>query len=54
MRATQAIGDGFYGVDVKEVAGNGYIIEADYLGEELYQTVMGKFLRRLEKRSQGH
>ena len=65
LKATQAIGDGFYGVDVKEVGGKGYVIEVndnpsidsgvedDYLGEELYRAVIGEFLRRLEKRSQG-
>lgn len=65
LKATQAIGDGFYGVDVKEVAGKGYVIEVndnpsiesgvedDYLGEELYLAVMREFLRRLDKRSQG-
>jgi len=65
LKATHAIGDGFYGVDVKEVGGKGYVIEVndnpsidsgvedDYLGEALYRTVMGEFLQRLEKRSLG-
>lgn len=65
LKATHAIGDGFYGVDVKEVDGKGYVIEVNdnpsidsgiedlYLGEELYRVVMREFLRRLENRIQG-
>lgn len=65
LRATQAIGNGLYGVDVKEVAGKGYVIEVNdnpnvdsgiedqYLGEELYRLIMAEFLRRMENRSKG-
>lgn len=65
LRATQAVGDGLYGVDVKEVAGKGYVIEVNdnpnidsgiedrYLGEELYRAIMAEFLRRMEDRSRG-
>lgn len=65
LKATQPIGNGLYGVDVKEVGGKGYVIEVNdnpnidsgiedqYLGEELYRAVMGEFLRRMENRSKG-
>lgn len=60
LAATQPIGDGLYGVDVKERAGKGYVIEVNdnpnidrgvedgYLGAELYRLLMGEFLRRME------
>jgi glutathione synthase/RimK-type ligase-like ATP-grasp enzyme len=60
LAATQPIGDGLYGVDVKERDGKGYVIEVNdnpnidrgvedkYLGDELYRLVMGEFLRRME------
>jgi len=59
LAATQPIGDGLYGVDVKERDGKGYVIEVNdnpsidhgvedlYLGDELYRLIMGEFLRRL-------
>jgi glutathione synthase/RimK-type ligase-like ATP-grasp enzyme len=59
LAATQPIGDGLYGVDVKERDGKGYVIEVNdnpnidrgvedlYLGDELYRLVMGEFLRRM-------
>ncbi len=62
LAATQPIGDGLYGVDVKEKDGKGYVIEVNdnpnidrgvedkYLGEELYRLIMGEFLRRIEER----
>jgi glutathione synthase/RimK-type ligase-like ATP-grasp enzyme len=65
LKATQTIGDGLYGVDVKEKNGKGYVIEVNdnpnidsgiedkYLGEELYHLVMAEFLRRMENRSKG-
>ena len=60
LAATQPIGDGLYGIDIKERDGKGYVIEVNdnpsidrgiedrYLGEELYRLVMGEFLRRME------
>lgn len=60
LDATQPIGDGFYGVDVKEKDGKGYVIEVNdnpnvdrgiedkYLGDELYRLIMGEFVRRME------
>lgn len=65
LKATQPIGNGLYGVDVKEINGKGYVIEVNdnpnidsgiedkYLGEELYRLIMGEFLRRMENRSKG-
>ncbi|NOT10907.1 MAG: RimK family protein [Methylococcaceae bacterium] len=65
LKATQPIGNGFYGVDVKQKDGKGYVIEVNdnpnidsgiedkYLGDELYRLIMSEFLRRLEDRSKG-
>ncbi len=65
LRATRPIGDGFYGVDVKEREGKGCVIEVNdnpsidkgvedkYLGKELYQMIMGTLLKRMEAK-RGH
>lgn len=65
LKATQPIGNGLYGVDVKEIGGKGYVIEVNdnpnidsgiedqYLGDELYRAIMLEFLRRMENRSKG-
>lgn len=65
LKATHPIGDGLYGVDVKEINGKAYVIEVNdnpsidsgiedqYLGEELYRVIISEFLRRMENRSQG-
>jgi glutathione synthase/RimK-type ligase-like ATP-grasp enzyme len=65
LKATQPIGNGLYGVDVKEINGKGYVIEVNdnpnidsgiedkYLGDELYRLIMTEFLRRMENRSKG-
>ena len=65
LKATHPIGNGFYGVDVKEINGKGYVIEVNdnpsidsgiedkYLGDELYRLIMGEMLRRMENRSKG-
>ncbi|MGR9072842.1 MAG: RimK family protein [Gammaproteobacteria bacterium] len=62
LKATQPIGNGFYGVDVKQKDGKGYVIEVNdnpnidshiedkYLGDELYRLIMDEFLRRMELR----
>lgn len=62
LAATQPIGNGLYGVDVKEKDGKCYVIEVNdntsidrgvedaYLGDELYHLVMSEFLHRLEER----
>ena len=61
-RAAALIGDGFYGVDLKQDAARTMVIEvndnpsidAGYedaaLGNELYQIIIQEFLRRLELR----
>ena len=65
LKATQHIGIGLYGVDVKEKNGKGYVIEVNdnpnidsgiedkYLGNELYRLAMAEFLRHMENRSKG-
>ncbi|EIC28314.1 RimK family protein [Methylomicrobium album] len=65
LKATQPIGNGFYGVDVKEKNGRGYVIEVNdnpnidsgiedrFLGDELYRLIMKELLRRMENRSKG-
>ncbi len=65
LAATRPIGSGFYGVDVKEKDGKGYVIEVNdnpsiesgvedrYLGMDLYRAVMGTLLKRMEAR-RGH
>lgn len=65
LRATQPIGDGLYGVDLKQVGDRVVIIEVNdnpsidwgvedaYLGEDLYRRVMDEYLRRLERKRLG-
>ncbi|MCC5854542.1 MAG: RimK family protein [Idiomarina sp.] len=60
LQATRLIGDGLYGVDIKETARGPVIIEVNdnpsidsevedlYLGDELYRIIMADFARRLE------
>ncbi|WIO74808.1 RimK family protein [Porticoccaceae bacterium LTM1] len=62
LRAARIIGNGLYGVDVKESGGKAYVLEVNdnpsieskvedaYLGNELYMHIMSEFLRRLEDR----
>ncbi len=63
LRAAALIGDGFYGVDLKELAdGTAAVIEVNdnpsiergvedgVLGDELYRTIMMTFRKRLEQR----
>ncbi len=64
VRAAGLIGDGLYGVDLKEVDGRSVVIEVNdnpsidagfedrVLKEQLYLRIMASFLRRLEMRSQ--
>jgi glutathione synthase/RimK-type ligase-like ATP-grasp enzyme len=59
INATSKIGNGFYGVDVKEKDGQVYIIEVNdnpnidfgvedaFLGEDIYSRIMEEFSRRL-------
>ncbi|MEO9079011.1 MAG: RimK family protein [Rhodanobacter sp.] len=65
LKATQAIGDGLYGVDLKQVRNKPVVIEVNdnpsidagvedaYLGDELYLRIMREFLRRMERKRQG-
>jgi glutathione synthase/RimK-type ligase-like ATP-grasp enzyme len=62
LKAANLIGDGLYGVDVKQSGGNFYIIEVNdnpnieqgvedsVLRDELYHRIMSVFLARLERR----
>jgi glutathione synthase/RimK-type ligase-like ATP-grasp enzyme len=61
-KAVKLIGDGLYGVDLKQVDGRNVIIEINdnpsidsgvedlYLGDDLYRIIMEEFVRRLERR----
>jgi glutathione synthase/RimK-type ligase-like ATP-grasp enzyme len=62
IKAASLIGDGLYGVDVKEYAGNPLVIEVNdnpnlesgvedaVLRDELYRRIAESFLRRIERR----
>ncbi|MDI5934819.1 RimK family protein [Halomonas kalidii] len=62
LRATRLIGDGFYGVDLKQAGGRVVVIEVNdnpnvdagiedaVLGRALYERIMGVFLARMEAR----
>ena len=62
LQAAAAIGDGFYGVDVKEINGRAVVIEVNdnpsieagvedkLLGKELYLTLMRSFIERIEQK----
>lgn len=62
IRATQAIGKGLYGVDLKERDGKAFVMEVNdnpnvdagyedkVEGREVYRKIMAAFLRRLESR----
>jgi glutathione synthase/RimK-type ligase-like ATP-grasp enzyme len=61
IKATQPIGDGLYGVDVKQLDHRAVVIEVNdnpsvdrgvedkFLGDELYRIIMQEFLRRMEE-----
>ncbi|MGC1548258.1 MAG: RimK family protein [Rhodanobacter sp.] len=65
LKATNAVGDGLYGVDLKQVGDKPVVIEVNdnpsidagvedfYLGDDLYLRVMQEFLRRMERKRQG-
>jgi len=65
LKATAAIGDGLYGVDLKQLGNRVVVIEVNdnpsidagvedaYLGEDLYRRIMEEFLRRLERKRLG-
>lgn len=62
VKAAGLIGDGLYGVDIKQTSDGIYVIEVNdnpnldvgvedrYLGSDLFELVMAEFLRRLEVR----
>jgi len=62
IKAATLIGDGLYGVDVKEISGRFLVMEINdnpsiesgvedaVIGEHLYESVMRWFLERLEQR----
>jgi glutathione synthase/RimK-type ligase-like ATP-grasp enzyme len=64
LKAANLIGDGLYGVDIKEIGKKFYVIEINdnpnidagvedaILREELYMRIMRVFLRRIEHRSE--
>lgn len=64
MKASRLIGDGLYGIDIKQSGKKVVVIEVNdnpsidsgiedlYLGDELYLQIMHEFLRRLEMRGQ--
>lgn len=66
LKSANLIGDGFYGVDVKQVDNRCYVIEVNdnpsvdagnedgVLKDALYREVMGVFLKRIEARKRGH
>ena len=65
LKAANLIGDGLYGVDLKQVGRKCYVIEVNdnptiqagfedtILKEELYRRIMEVFLQRLERRRLG-
>lgn len=65
LKATQAIGDGLYGVDIKSTERGPVVIEVNdnpnidagiedaYLGDDLYRRIMEEFLRRMERKRLG-
>lgn len=65
LRIANSIGDGLYGVDIKQTNGRCYVIEINdnpnldagnedgVLKDALYREVMGVFLKRIETRKRG-
>ena len=66
LKSANLIGDGFYGVDIKQSGNRCYVIEVNdnpnvdagnedgVLKDVLYREVMGVFLKRIEARKQSH
>lgn len=65
VRAARLIGDGLYGVDVKLIGDEAYIIEVNdnpsimagyedkLLGDDLYDRIIASFVKRIEARKEG-
>lgn len=66
MQAANLIGDSFYGVDIKQLGDQLYVIEINdnpsidtgyedaVLKSELYNSIMGVFLKRMERKREGN
>ncbi len=66
LKSANLIGDGFYGVDIKQAGDQFYVIEINdnpnvdagnedaVIKDGLYREVMDVFLKRIEARKQGH
>ncbi|MGB9129446.1 MAG: RimK family protein [Thiobacillus sp.] len=66
LKAANLIGDGLYGVDIKQIGNRCYVIEVNdnpnvdagnedgVLKDALYREIMGSFVRRIESRKLGH
>src|SRR5690606_41583991 len=64
-KATAQLGDGLYGVDLKQAGDRVAVIEVNdnpsidagvedaYLGDDLYRRIMDEFLRRMERKRLG-
>tara|TARA_R110002072_G_scaffold301164_2_gene480222 strand:+ start:6169 stop:7635 length:1467 start_codon:yes stop_codon:yes gene_type:complete len=62
MKSARIIGDGLYGIDIKQQGNKVYVIEVNdnpslehgvedqFIGDELYMQIMSEFARRLENR----
>ncbi|MGQ9427598.1 RimK family protein [Gilvimarinus sp. F26214L] len=62
LKAARIIGDGIYGIDIKQQGNKVYVIEVNdnpslehgvedaFIGDELYMQIMSEFARRLENR----
>lgn len=62
--ASSLVGNGFYGVDIKEIKGRAYVIEVndnpnvdvgvedEFLGDELYERIMQSMFNRIETERQ--
>lgn len=62
LKAARIIGDGLYGIDIKQQGNKVYVIEVNdnpsleqgvedaFIGDELYMQIMSEFARRLENR----
>ena len=65
LRAAKTMGDGLYGVDLKQLGGRVVVTEVNdnpnldagcedaLLGDELYNRIIGELLARIERKKQG-
>lgn len=64
LKAANLIGEGFYGVDLKQIGNKAFIVEVNdnpsidqgvedkFLGQALYDTIMGYFIQKVKERKQ--